>query len=456
MRVLRLSGRWLAILSLVVMHGVLAKLKDKHQPRVTTIESFPARKVAGIIALPDGSPWCRGHPTVWLPGHKANDDAPNCLVKGKWARPNYAILDNNDDLNDIDGPEVIDRHDCGALDVNDDGRLDLYCTVGANSGTGYGYNELYLTRKDGSLRKVKKHGLQRFPGMRTRYTTVLRDINGTEMAFIATIGIQREDGEKNTHRMFKKTGKSHTNTKKSFFNRLKGPWRTHSYATCAVTADVNRDGIDDLIVCNFREYAYVYLQSKDGGFRRYPWLASKNQKHWRNIRVADFSGDGIPELAVLYWGDKKTGKLKIFRGTRNPPYFDFTGPVYYERTFPHSVVDLEVLDVQEDGLLDLYIVLSDENVRDKNGKLRKSYCAGKFNHRDWWSKGNQPPNNFRPPFDRARDILLIGRRPGKFKRIKMNHREPGCGNLVRAFGNKTLVLSQGNFVRPGHNLVLDW
>ena len=224
--------------------------------------------------------------------------------------------------------------------------------------------------------------------------------------------------------------------------------------TCQLT------GLDDLIVCNFREFAYVYLQLPNGEFRRYPWLASRNQVHWRNIRIADFSGDGIPDLAVLYWTNRSEGKLKIFRGTQRQPYFDFTGPVYYERTFPHSAVDLEVLDVQEDGKLDLYVVLSDEKVKGRTpDELRAAYCAGKFKHGDWWNRGNQPPTSFRPPPDNARDVLLLGRRQkgrGRFKAVTMEHTEPGCGNLVRAFGNKTLLLGQGGFVRPGHNLVLDW
>jgi hypothetical protein len=36
------------------------------QPRVTTVESHPARRVFGSLSMPNGSPWCDGRPTYWL------------------------------------------------------------------------------------------------------------------------------------------------------------------------------------------------------------------------------------------------------------------------------------------------------------------------------------------------------------------------------------------------------
>jgi hypothetical protein len=33
------------------------------QPRVTTVESHPARRVFGSLSMP---PWCDGRPTYWL------------------------------------------------------------------------------------------------------------------------------------------------------------------------------------------------------------------------------------------------------------------------------------------------------------------------------------------------------------------------------------------------------
>lgn len=158
------------------------------------------------MALPNGSPWCGpgNNPAIWVAGHQNTlVDTPYCYVNGTWQTPHIANLDLNDKFNIRDDPHVIDRHDCGALDINDDGRLDLYCLVGANRGTGVGYNEIYLTRKDGSLRKVLRHGLQRFRGMRTRHTAILKG-NGREYVFIASSYGRRSDGRPNRHAMFEK------------------------------------------------------------------------------------------------------------------------------------------------------------------------------------------------------------------------------------------------------------
>jgi hypothetical protein len=82
-----------------------------------------------------------------------------------------------DELNGSDGDDRIDRHDCVYCDVDGDGIEDIVCLVGANVGRGVSYNKLYITEKDGSLIKVPKHGLQKYPTMRTR---VMAKLNGAK------------------------------------------------------------------------------------------------------------------------------------------------------------------------------------------------------------------------------------------------------------------------------------
>lgn len=60
-----------------------------------------------------------------------------------------------------DHKKGVDRHDCKHLDVNNDGIQDIVCLVGANKAKGFGYNELYLTRSNGTLQKITYHGLQK-------------------------------------------------------------------------------------------------------------------------------------------------------------------------------------------------------------------------------------------------------------------------------------------------------
>lgn len=175
------------------------------QPKVSVILKNPATKLLGSLSMPTGSPWCStGQRMVWLVGHKLGD-APWCEnAEGVWAQSSKAIFDDNDVLNTGDGDPVIDRHDCVALKVNNDDRLDIVCSVGANMGKGQGFNELYTTKHNGSLKKILyRHGLHKYPTMRNRGVITLNGIQGKEFVFFSTKG-RRPAVARNRHRMFLK------------------------------------------------------------------------------------------------------------------------------------------------------------------------------------------------------------------------------------------------------------
>ena len=85
--------------------------RGRHQPRnIITLEGHPSRQSAGIISLPDGSPWCKGNATIWIAGHQnTNVDTPYCYDGNSWSRrPDIAAMDLLDFLNSKDDPYVID------------------------------------------------------------------------------------------------------------------------------------------------------------------------------------------------------------------------------------------------------------------------------------------------------------------------------------------------------------
>lgn len=229
-----------------------------------------------------------------------------------------------------------------------------------------------------------------------------------------------------------------------------------TFRVSAVSADVNNDGLDDLIVCNQRQQGYVFVQRPSGGFRSNVPFLHNSQRNWRAATVADFDGDGYVELAVTYH-DESQSFLRVFRGIPEKPYFDFSARAYYARPLPYAAPDIEAIDANGDGIMDIYIVQADENRRPLN------YCGGNFVPQEWWSGGPSiimPPTNYTPPNDIAPDLLLVGN-PGasfnqRFTQLKMIHSEPGCGYFVKKFGDRGVVLAQGGFVRPGHQLLLEW
>lgn len=249
--------------SILLLRGSPLVQADDLQPKaVKTIERNPARKVLGSISLPEGSPWCDGKPTYWLIGHQPKDESPWCLANdnstanfsnynytfSQWEMSSVAILDTQDELNVIDGPRNLDRHDCTLVDANDDGLPDVVCGVGANSGRGNGFNELYLTQAEdsalgakGSLVKILEgHGLHLFPTMRNRFAASLKAADGSTLVILATRGQPRDDGEPNQHRMFRL---QHQGPLGYFFEHVPGPWIQYTKASCLHIVDVNNDGL---------------------------------------------------------------------------------------------------------------------------------------------------------------------------------------------------------------------
>jgi hypothetical protein len=481
---------------------VAGPMTHDFQPNIITVESYPARKVFGSLSASHGSWFCDGNVTFWMVGHQPDDETPWCLssqatavpVPGTtndiyidythsvWTQPFLTTLDEMDRRNDNDGDRSIDRHDCVTVDANHDGVDDIICGVGANKGSGVGYTELYLgtsstmdgnnltmttttTTTNNRVKKVANgRGLQRHPTTRTRFVRALKSADGSDLVFIAARGATRVDGQENVHRMYRNvpTNETSRNHQHNFYyEEVKGPWRRNSHASCLITQDFNGDGLDDIILCNQRSRALIYLQNPDSSWTTLPTHGGKNNnnKYWRSARLADFTGDGILDLVVVSWGaspalPNENSYVRIFAGQSYFPYLDFRRPPILDYPLAFATPDVEVLDVNSDGSPDLYIPMADELTLD-------TYCADVLDNRLWWAKGNQPPVDWTPPVDYVADLLILGKTGnGTYLAehfIDMDHAEPGCGWMVERFGNgRTMILAQGTGNRPGHNMILQW
>lgn len=95
---------------------------------------------------------------------------------------------------------------------------------------------------------------------------------------------------------------------------------------------------------------------------------------------------------------------------------------------------MEVLDVNGDGMKDIYV-----------NQMNQQDC-GK-------SKGV-------PTIDRARDLLFVGiLKDGKktWEPVRMDSQLRGCGGFMEKFGNETtMVLANGNHEHTGYHYILKW
>ncbi|MGK5642136.1 FG-GAP-like repeat-containing protein [Streptomyces sp. URMC 126] len=100
--------------------------------------------------------------------------------------------------------------------------------------------------------------------------------------------------------------------------RLAGPASDWKYATHVVAADLDGNGRDDLLVIWKDGEATLYPGDGRGGFGA-PRTLAKAKSFWKNARsvtTGDFTGDGRPDLMVLWAKDEKkdttTGKVSVF------------------------------------------------------------------------------------------------------------------------------------------------
>jgi len=295
---------------------------------------------------------------------------------------------------------------------------------------------------------VLTHGLQKYPSLSTRLATTLRRRDGITLIFVSGNGKKRKDGKTNANRMFRTL----RTRQPPYFKEVRGPWIETLHATCVVTADVNGDGTDDLILCNNKGEARIFVQSKKGNFRKLNLPDTGNVRGWRNVRVGPILNGGKQDIAVVGAGTDSS-YLKIFRSISKPPYFDFRKPAYATR-FPHATPDLEFVDVNNDKILDIYVTQADE---------ARGYCGTTSSDlvKKYWGGRVNPDSSYVPPVDKARDVLMVGGKynGGKFgfRKVKMRHARPGCGGILERFGSyQKLVVAQGREIHLGYNLLLEW
>ncbi|HSI57557.1 MAG TPA: hypothetical protein VLA16_08370, partial [Ideonella sp.] len=137
------------IAALVCCAGALAQTIG--QPTYTLIESD--KKVFGRASYDFRNV---GFIDYWWVGHDPSDGPFKAVrgVSGKYSAVQAFSLPTMA----VDGTNM-DRHECGFLHLNDDGKIDIVCTVGADRGVGEGPNDVYRNDStDRSLRMTRIEG----------------------------------------------------------------------------------------------------------------------------------------------------------------------------------------------------------------------------------------------------------------------------------------------------------
>jgi VCBS repeat protein len=231
-----------------------------------------------------------------------------------------------------------DRHGCAWGDVDQDGRPDLFCSVGAVHGTIIKKNQLWMQQPDGTfVNQAETFGVTD-PYGRGRAVTFI-DVNHDAYPdlFVGNT-YPRPDGHRSPNRLFINKGGTH-------FQELRTVVTQQLGARCADAADVNGDGWEDLLVCGKPGRGLRLFRNDRGtGF-------SDVTKAWgirgeaASAQLVDVNGDGKLDLVRL---DEQT--LEVQRQRRG----SFRPPIYTRAL--RKGVWVAVGDVNRDATPDLYVV----------------------------------------------------------------------------------------------------
>jgi hypothetical protein len=235
----------------------------------------------------------------------------------------------------------VDRHACSAADFNLDGLLDIYCTVGANRGNGMGNNELWIQGAGNVFTKMLGHGAED-PYGRGRYP-VFFDFNhdGYPDIYVTNEATIRPDGQVNINHVFVNQAGT------GFVEAVTLATGPRGFV-CTGKGDVNQDGWEDLVVCHESGPGHVYINNQAGDFTG--MVSPALNPRLRDAKLADMNGDGLDDLVLI----NGVNTLQIWLNTGHAPYF--VTPAF-ERKLVFQSKWLAIGDFNRDGMKDVYVVL---------------------------------------------------------------------------------------------------
>ena len=213
-------------------------------------------------------------------------------------------------------------------DVNNDGFLDIYCSVSGKFGSKK--NQLFINNKDNTFtEQAEKYGLAD-EGSSVNATFFDYDNDGDLDVYVANYPPLKFNSPTFVYKLKMKNVKDnesdhlYRNDGDTFTNVTdEAGLKSFGLSLSATVGDLNNDGWQDLYVSNdFSSPDFMYINQKDGTFKEVVKQATAHTAFYgMGVDIADFNNDGNLDIFQVDMDAKSNRRQKANMASMNPDLF---------------------------------------------------------------------------------------------------------------------------------------
>lgn len=241
-------------------------------------------------------------------------------------------------------------------DVNGDGFLDIYCSVGGKSGPKN--NELYINNgKGGFIEKAKEFGVDDI-GNSVQGTFFDYDKDGDLDLFVANypvtkfssptfayVQMMKNVKDEESGHLYRNDGNTFTNVTNT------AGVQNYGLSLSATIGDLNNDSWPDIYVSNdFNSPDFMYLNNHDGTFKEIIKEATSHTSFYgMGVDISDFNNDGYLDVFQVDMDAKSNRRKKANMSSMNPQLFGDIENAGFQFQYMHNCMQLNS-GIMENGI----------------------------------------------------------------------------------------------------------
>ncbi|WP_298422658.1 VCBS repeat-containing protein [uncultured Kordia sp.] len=281
-----------------------------------------------------------------------NDGLPDIFFTGNQVHNKLYLNKGNLEFKDITDQSNIfgdDRWYTGTtmVDINNDGYLDIYCSVAGKSGNKK--NQLFINNKDNTFTEAaEKYGIAD-EGNSIQATFFDFDNDGDLDMYLANYPIghpstpnmiykNRMDNAKmsESDKLYRNDGDTFTNVTEE------AGVKNYSFSIGIAAADINNDGWLDIYVSN--DYSipdFMYINNQDGTFKEVIKEATNQTAFYgMGVDIADINNDGFLDIFQADMDADNNRRQKANMASMNPRLFYETVLYGFHYQYMHNCMQL--------------------------------------------------------------------------------------------------------------------